>query len=125
MIPQKLREELSNDTFMELCIHKRFDYAAFECDGRIEWHHNFIYRRAQQNFKPFIIPLCKYHHDNLNCNFVELIMLMRFNKTPINQRLDFINIIFPRYDFIHKYNCLSNIFSDDMDRFLEIMEEFK
>jgi hypothetical protein len=124
-IPLKLREQLNNDPFMVNCIHETFKHAAFECDGRIEFHHNFIYRKRQQQLKPFILPLCECHHDNLDKRFIELIMLIRWHELSIDQKWEHVNIIYPRYDFVGRYNILSNIYKDRMDGFLETMEQFK
>ena len=57
-IPEQLREEMSNDPYYTKCC---LSYTN-NCEGRIEWHHNFIYAGRQQNHKWCILPLCHGHH---------------------------------------------------------------
>lgn len=48
-----------------------------DCEGRIEWHHNFIYAGRQVNIPECILGVCKVHHDQAN------------NK-EVKQRLDWV-----------------------------------
>lgn len=56
-IPPKLREELSNDPYMKLCIR-----SSDECSGRITYEHALLYANKQIQEKFCIIPLCWHHH---------------------------------------------------------------
>jgi len=56
-IPKKLRERLSRDPFMKVCIYNNAD-----CSGRIEWEHAFIYSGRQINEWWAILPCCYAHH---------------------------------------------------------------
>lgn len=56
-IPKKMRDTLSQDPFMEVCI---IDNA--ECSGRIEFHHAFIYAGRRQNELWTLLPMCSKHH---------------------------------------------------------------
>ena len=56
-IPQKLRDEMSDDQYYKTCSR-----ASFECKGRITWEHSIIFAGRQLNEKWAIIPLCVFHH---------------------------------------------------------------
>lgn len=55
-IPKKMREELSEDPFMQYCCLGGF------CEGRTEWHHALQYAGKRVNEKWAILPLCTRHH---------------------------------------------------------------
>lgn len=79
-ISPKLREEMSNDTFYKYCcLAGKIDLSI--CDGRIEWHHALQFSGRQINAKFCILPLCQYHHRNVEKpaikNIVTGIMLSR------------------------------------------------
>ena len=57
-IPKEVRELLSDDPYMVICALEDFD-----CQGRIEWHHDFTYGGKRQNEPWCIIPLCHFHHN--------------------------------------------------------------
>lgn len=61
-IPNKLREELANDTYYSQCCL----YGRNECGGRIQWHHNLIFAGRQVNARFCILPLCEWHHDRIS-----------------------------------------------------------
>lgn len=53
-----MKQEISHDPFMRYCC---IDDSC--CEGRIEWHHVWIYDKNQINEVWAIVPACKYHHD--------------------------------------------------------------
>jgi hypothetical protein len=57
-IPKAMREEMALDPYMKRCC---LAYLG-GCDGRIEWHHVFIYGGKQLNEKWAIVPACHDHH---------------------------------------------------------------
>lgn len=56
-IPKKMREELSEDPFMEKCCLR-----TGMCVGRIQWHHHLKFAGKRINEKWCILPLCEWHH---------------------------------------------------------------
>ncbi len=79
-IPATLREEMANDLYYHKCAK-----SSGECHGKIEWHHHLIFGGKQVNEKFCIIPLCKFHHDNI-VRFkeeVDWIMLNRATKDEL------------------------------------------
>jgi hypothetical protein len=56
-IPEEMREELSDDPFMQECI-----IGGIRCEGRIEWQHAFTYAGKRQNVIWGILPMCHIHH---------------------------------------------------------------
>src|SRR4051812_5449230 len=60
-IPVKMRNELSADRFMSRCC---INNAA--CEGRVEWHHVWIYAGKQINEPWAIVPACEWHHRQAN-----------------------------------------------------------
>lgn len=54
-----MRAVLKADPFMRMCI------VAHECEGKVEWHHAFMYAGKRVNEVWAILPLCKKHHDHL------------------------------------------------------------
>lgn len=56
-IPPKLKEELSEDEFMQKCCLQ-----SSECRGKIQWHHNLTYAGKRVNEKGGILPVCEEHH---------------------------------------------------------------
>ena len=56
-MPLKLREELANDPYYQVCARSNA-----ECDGRITWEHALYYIGSQIQEKFAVIPLCYYHH---------------------------------------------------------------
>jgi len=80
-IPYEIKMELADDIFMKQCCLAKYGF----CEGRIEWHHNFIYAGRRQNKKWCILPVCSYHHrkeskykKELNC-----IMLSRATESDL------------------------------------------
>lgn len=57
-ISEELKNEMSDDKFYKKCCIQDSD-----CLGRIEWHHNLIFKGQQVNEKFCILPVCKWHHD--------------------------------------------------------------
>ena len=89
-IPPKLREEMASDPFYTKCIFRNV-----ECRGKIEWHHNLIFASRQVNEAFCILPLCKYHHDNLvrYKDYVDMVMLNRATDEELRQYSKAINYI--------------------------------
>jgi protein involved in ribonucleotide reduction len=78
-IPPKLKEDMANDAYYKKCC-----IADWNCNGNIEWHHNFIYAGRQQNHKWCILPLCHTHHMKAENKQIksELDMIMISRATP-------------------------------------------
>lgn len=53
----KMRSEIAEDPFMKHCCIGKY------CEGKVEWHHVWIYAGRQINEPWAIVPACKYHHD--------------------------------------------------------------
>lgn len=66
-IPSNLKSELNNDKFYKQCCIPNDDL----CSGRVEWHHNLIYSGSQVNEKWCILPLCQFHHRNINIRMIK------------------------------------------------------
>lgn len=62
-IPPKLREEMADDPFYKYCCMRDMDVG--NCEGRTEWHHALIFAGRQINERFCILPLCSYHHKNV------------------------------------------------------------
>ena len=56
-IPLKLREQLSKDISMKICIHNNSD-----CSGRVEWEHCWTYGKHQIQEDWAIVGCCYKHH---------------------------------------------------------------
>jgi hypothetical protein len=71
-IPEDLREALSQDPFMRVCI-----IADGECEGRIEWNHAFTYAGTRRNEPWGIIPMCSSHHRREAAHRAQIAAAMR------------------------------------------------
>lgn len=56
-IPKKMREEMTDDTFMNLCCIQDSTH-----HGRIQWHHHLKFAGKRVNEKWCILPVCELHH---------------------------------------------------------------
>ena len=56
-IPIKLREKMTNDNSMKVCIYNNSD-----CSGRVEWDHVWNYANRQIQEEWAILPTCYKHH---------------------------------------------------------------
>ena len=56
----KMRREMSEDRFYTVCCLRDM-----QCEGRIEWHHVFIYAGKQINEIWAIVSACSFHHRNV------------------------------------------------------------
>lgn len=61
-IPEKLREQIASDPFMQLCVYERSDAPNHKCRGRITWEHAIIFAGCQVNEAWAIIPCCEAHN---------------------------------------------------------------
>jgi hypothetical protein len=59
----KLREALASNPRMKYCNH-----ADENCEGKIEWHHVWIYGGKQINEEWAIVAACAYHHRMVGSN---------------------------------------------------------
>jgi hypothetical protein len=59
-IPPKLRRELSEDPYYQVCARGWENCSP--CRGRITWEHAILYAGRQVQERWAIIPLCYYHH---------------------------------------------------------------
>lgn len=76
-IPTKLRQEIALDPFYKKCCLAKFG----ECEGRIEYHHAFIFAGRQVNEKFAIFPLCHQHHELVyKKDFRNRLMWMMINR---------------------------------------------
>lgn len=60
-IPRKLREVLAGDPWMKVCCLRWL--AWHRCEGRVQWHHVWLYAGRQINEGWAIVPLCERGHD--------------------------------------------------------------
>lgn len=76
-IPKNLKEELAIDPFMKKCCL----FSLGDCNGRVEFHHNYIYASFRQNKKFCILPVCQKHHreESKWKRYLNSIMLNRMN----------------------------------------------
>jgi hypothetical protein len=58
-IPEDMRDELSDDPFMQVCILAHLNLG---CEGKIEWQDAFTYAGKRQNVIWGILPMCHVHH---------------------------------------------------------------
>ena len=83
-IPPKLREEMSADKWYKKCC-----IADNECSGKIEWHHNLIFKSERQNIKEAILPICQAHHRRADTREIreklDWVMLQRMD----NEQLEY------------------------------------
>lgn len=59
-IPKKMREELSEDPFMQKCCLYGYSMG---CVGKVQWHHHLKFAGKRINEKWCILPVCEYHHE--------------------------------------------------------------
>ena len=85
MIPIKLRSEMSEDKYYTKCCIDD------ECSGKIEWHHNLIFKGQQVNEKWCIIPVCKKHHDLIHgsSEYKEMANFVMLNRTTDEELLKY------------------------------------
>lgn len=80
-IPPKTKEELANDPYMKKCC------LCGSSSGKIDWHHNLIFKSRQSDIKETILPLCQDCHDKARTKVVkdklDLIMLNRMTDEQI------------------------------------------
>jgi hypothetical protein len=104
-IPDNVRRQLANDPFMWACIHQQFKLGPCECDGRIEWHHPFIYAGKQIVDAWATVPLCSYHHrEALNSDFARYVALLRATDDDLAQ--------YPRTNWAHMKRRLQTIYGE-------------
>lgn len=89
-IPEEIKREMENDPFYKKCC-----IGNHECSGRVEWHHNLIYKGKQVQEKWCILPVCHYHHEHEK-------------DTELGEMLDFI--------------MLSRATQDDLKRFSKVID---
>ena len=99
-IPPKIRNELSNDKFMEKCIYS-------ECNNSPEWEHAIIYSGKQVNEIWSIIPCCKFHHrerglDKTYNKYIAFKKLFDSNKEYVKEQLK----KYPKNDWVQQYKYL-------------------
>ena len=102
-IPEKVKEQLSNDTFMKKCCF------CGTARLRIEWHHNLIYQGRQSDIPESILPLCSFCHaiadDSGVKEKLDLIMLKRMGTEQIKSISKAINYK-QRLSYLKKkYEC--------------------
>ena len=91
-IPEWMRNVLSADPFMRLCI------VAHECSGRVEWHHAFTYGGKRINELWAILPLCKKHHDHLTRHVQTLCRMALRMRIEFFKARDYFSITYPKSD---------------------------
>lgn len=60
-IPPKLRNTLSKTPRMRVCELARGEFG--DCEGKVEWHHVWIYAGTQIQEHWAILSACERHHD--------------------------------------------------------------
>lgn len=100
-IPKKVKDKLSADPRMSICIHNNSD-----CDRRIEWEHAFIYAGKQINEAWAIVGVCTYHHRGvgLDKDFNQWMALKGLSKG----QLEDIKIKYPRENWDQKIKYLKS-----------------
>ena len=89
-IPQKMREELSEDPFMERCCLRNA-----LCRGVIQWHHHLKFAGKRVNEKWCILPVCEYHHqkESIWKNQLDQVMVSRATEEelkPYSKAIDYV-----------------------------------
>lgn len=74
-IPQKMRDELASLPRMKRCTVSDFGFGS--CDGRIEWHHVWVYAGRQINEPWAILGACERHHALVNSEWLVRDAFMR------------------------------------------------
>ena len=59
-IPLSIRARMEADPFYKTCVIRDWS-----CEGRIEWHHVFIYAGARIQEQWAILPVCHKHHEDV------------------------------------------------------------
>jgi hypothetical protein len=77
-IPPQMRAEMAEDKFYNKCC-----IADIICSGRIEWHHNLLYKGKRVNEKFCILPVCSTHH-RMEASFKD-----RLNYIMLNRATDY------------------------------------
>lgn len=90
-IPPKLKEDLVHDPWYKRCCIT----GKTATQGRIEWHHNFIFAGRQVNEKWCILPLLKRIH-------------AREKEQTIGARLDWIMLNRANQEELKKYSLQEN-----------------
>ena len=85
-IPKKLRDILASDPFMKRCL-----YDNKNCNGSVQWHHNFIHAGRQVNEVWAIVPLCAHHHDRIKTDksVVNTVCMLRSDGNYKNYASDY------------------------------------
>jgi len=74
-IPQQLKDEMSADPYYKKCCLS----PSLVCEGKIQFHHNLIFAGRQVNEKFCILPICEFHHHNVE-KFKELLTTIMLNR---------------------------------------------
>ncbi len=86
---------------------KRCCIADDECDGKIEWHHCWIYRGRQISERFAILPVCHKHHMNNPKEVLEYISLLRATEEELSR--------YPKYDWKQRKQYLESIIKDKLE----------
>lgn len=98
-IPDTLRSEMANDPYYKKCA------LTGTTDGKIDWHHNFIYAGRQVNEKWCIIPLSKPIHDKIDY-YKEKVDWIMLNRATDEELIMYSKAI----DLIAKRNRLNKLY---------------
>ena len=105
-IPENLKEKISSDPSMKLCIHFNKDCRDEfgNRPGRAEWEHAFIYAGKQINERWAIIGVCWYHHrgPGLNKAYNQYRCLIRMTDEEMSEAIK----KYPNVDWISLRNRL-------------------
>lgn len=101
-IPIKMRTEMSKDKFMARCVCRNLG-GGFDCSGKVEWEHAFLYAGKQINEPWAIVPVCTYHHrgKGLNKEFNQYQAIIRADIDDLCRRM-------PKKDWQQIYNYLTS-----------------
>lgn len=105
-IPPKLRKELSEDPYMQRCIHlMREDHT---CKGRLTFEHAWLYGKSQVNSRWAIVPCCA--STNIDAtgetkNYNRWIALKRAEELGVDLPTEY-----PRKDWTQERIKLDNMF---------------
>ena len=101
MIPTKIRKQLEEDLFMNVCIHNNH-----LCSKRIEWEHAFTYAGKQVNEVWAIVPVCTYHHRGvgLDKDYNRYHALLRASAEDLKK--------YPKVDFMQQKKYLTKKYGE-------------
>lgn len=103
-IPQKIRQEIGEDSFYKTCIHK-YQEESSSCSGRITIEHAWIYSGKQVNEIWALVPCCEKHNIGVSGrekDWNRYIALLRATPEDFSK--------YPKKDWVQELHRLSDKF---------------